>query len=127
MTWFTASVLTAMRVINDEQENIPVFEDFFLIEAESRESAWREAERIGREHAAIDDNLTLHGKPAERIFLGIKKIRSVYNPAPFDIDSDRPVHGTELTHSYFEVSNFDEAINLAKGVPVKVFYVDDSD
>jgi hypothetical protein len=126
MTWFTASVLTAIRTLDEIQESIPIFEDFFLIEANNREDAQQEAERIGQEQADIDDELTLYGKPARRIFLGIKKVRSIYNPPPFDIDSDRPVNGTELTHSYFEVATFDEAERLAKGTPVKVLYIDDS-
>ena len=92
-----------------------MFEDFYLLEAATRDDAVQEAERIGKELAALDDGLTLNGKPAERVYLGIRKLRSVYNPVPLDIDADKPVHGTELTHSYYEVSDFETAIKLGKG------------
>ncbi|MDG4552133.1 MAG: hypothetical protein P9F19_01110 [Candidatus Contendobacter sp.] len=127
MPWFTASLITVIEVINQSQERIPVFEDFFLIEADDREKAIHEAEYIGQQQAALDDGICLDGKPAKRIFLGVRKIRSIYNPAPYDIDSDRPVHGTELTHSYFEAKDLIDAIRLAKGESVNISYIDDND
>lgn len=127
MTWFVASVLTAIRNVDKTEEKVPVFEDFFLVEADAREQALQEAEKIGREVASLQDGLSLDGKPAERIFLGIRKLRSVYNPAPFDIDEDQPVHGTELTHSYYEVDDFESAIKLGRGECVQVTYLDDAE
>lgn len=126
MIWFTASLITTIKVIDEEQDTIPVFEDFFLIEAIDREEAIREAKRIGKEHESIDDKLFLNGKPAKRIFMGIRKIRSVYNTAPSDIDFERPGNGTELTHSYYEVRNFNDAEKLANGESVNILYIDDN-
>lgn len=127
MPWFTASLITAIKTVSQPQKNIPVFEDFFLIEAEDKEKAIREAEYIGQQQASLDDGICLDGKSAKRIFLGVRKIRSIYNPAPYDIDSDKPVHGTELTHSYFEVKDLRDATRLAKGEPVGILYIDDND
>ncbi len=126
MTWYTASVISAVKLKNGKQEVVTVFEDFFLIEADSHSEAMEKAVKIGENHALAEDGLLLNELPAERIFLGIRKIRSIYNPSPFDIDGDRPVDGSELTHSYYEVSDMDVAKSLAAGNVVEIKYWDDA-
>ncbi len=125
MTWFTASIITAIKT-DDSVDGIPVFEDFYLIEAESRSLALGLADKIGRDLESLDDGLTLQGKDAKRVFLGIRKLRSVYNEGPGDIDSLPPSCGTELSHSYYEVQSWAQAEQLAAGKRVAIEYVDDA-
>ena len=124
MTWYTASVIIAIQALDGVQDRVPVFEDFYLIDAASDEEAFRAAEAIGRQDETLDDGLRLDDKPAKRVFLGIRKMRSVYNPDPLDLDTDRPTHGTELTHSLYEVDDLDIARRLARGEAVQVRYID---
>ena len=53
-------------------------------------------------------------------------MKSIYNPPPLDIDMDRPGDGTELTHSYYEVTDMNAAKSLAAGNVVDVKYLDDA-
>jgi hypothetical protein len=124
MTWYVASCILAIVVKSGHQKIFPVFEEFFLVTAEDRVAARREAESFGRQ-AELDDTLTYEDRPATKMFLGIRKIRSVYNAHPLDIDVDQPSHGTELTHSYYELQSLDEAKRLGEGKAVYLEYVDD--
>ena len=126
MTWYTASLISAVKFKNGKQDIVPVFEDFFLIEADSHIDGMEKAKKIGKEHASAEDDILYIGLPAEKIFLGVKKMRSTYNPSPLDIDMDRPGDGTELTHSYYEVTDIDAAKSLATGNVVDVKYWDDA-
>ncbi|MFG5779813.1 DUF4288 domain-containing protein [Comamonas sp. J-3] len=126
MTWYTASLISAVKLKIGKQDVVPVFEDFFLIEADSHIAAMEKAKKIGKEHASAEDDILYDGLPAERIFLGVRKIRSIYNPSPLDIDMDRPGDGTELTHSYYEVADMGVAKSLAAGNAVSIKYWDDA-
>jgi hypothetical protein len=124
MTWYVASCILAVVVKSGQQKVFPVFEEFFLVNAEDRATARRQAESFAR-LGELDDTLTYENRPAVKKFLGVRKIRSVYNPHPMDIDSDQPSHGTELSHSYYEVRTLDDAKGLGEGKAVYVEYVDD--
>lgn len=126
MTWYVASCVSAVVVKSGEQRTFPVFEDFFLVSAENHAVARARAESLAT-LSLRDESLTFEDQPAERIFLGIRKIRSVYNAPPLELDADQPSHGTELTHSYYELKSLDEAKLLAMGKAVSVLYVDDDD
>lgn len=127
MTWYSASIIIAIRATEGKQDVFPAFENFYLINAKDREHAISEAERFGRELENIDDNLTLDGAPAERKFLGIRKLRSIYNPPEIELDNVPPVHGTEISHSFFELRNEADLKKLASGKRLSVDYVDDDE
>jgi hypothetical protein len=125
MTWYTASIITVIKLREGTQDTFPVFEDFYLIEAPDRPSALQKAETAGLALQKLDDKLHFNNQPARREFLGIRKLRSIYNPSRMDMDTMPPVDGTELSHSYFEVGNEAELTLLAEGKRVSVEYVDD--
>ena len=127
MTWYTASVVLAIYSNGIEQDEVPVFENFYLIEARNHAEAVEMAEVIGRDEAAANQDVEYKSLPARFYFVGIRKVRSVYNPAPLDLDTDRPICGTELSHSYFELKNRSEVEKFAKGQSVCVEYIDDDD
>ena len=126
MAWFTASIVVAIKLKENAQEKYPVFEDFYLIEGDSPNQAYEKAVSIGRELEALEDNLTLRGQAARRLFVGIRKLRSIFNPAPYEKDTDSPVHGTELSHSYMIVNSEEDLNKLGRGEAVEVLYVDDA-
>ena len=46
MTWYTASLISAVKFKNGKQDIVPVFEDFFLIEADSHIDAMAKAKKL---------------------------------------------------------------------------------
>ncbi len=127
MVWYVASVILAVEVEGIEQDEYPVFENFYLIEAENRTLAFANAEALGREEALANQGVTFKDRSARFKFIGIRKIRSVYNPSPLSLNEDRPTSGTELSHSYFELKCKSDLDKFASGKSVTVQYVDDDD
>jgi hypothetical protein len=127
MTWFVASIVSCIEVIGgDSQSEFPIYEDFYLFEAGSKDeldSKIKDAMRV------IDSagECEFDGKPARQKCIGVRKIRSVYNPPPLDIDQDRPSDFTELTHSFLMAKSFQEVESYAKGEAVYLLCVDDAD
>lgn len=127
MTWYCASIVTTIKVKEGDQNTFPVFEDFYLIEADDRNTALKKAEKLGLQLQALDDGLTLSGIPAQREFLGVRKMRSVYNPPDKELDNAPPANGTEVSHSYFELKNEEDLKKFATGKRVEVDYIDDDE
>jgi hypothetical protein len=123
MTWFAAHALVAMRRI-DSVGPIHVYENVYLVEAEDSERAKVLAMEMARAEVEVDDGLTIDGVSVTRSLAGVRKVISVSNPDPLDLDADRPVSGTEITYSEFEVDSEDALRRLAVGASVAVRYVD---
>lgn len=125
MTWFTASVLIAIKPQDYVSGSIQVYENMYLIEASTAHDAARKAEALGRQEASITaDDLTIDDKPATRVFVGIRKLISVSNPAPLDLDQDRPIDGTEVTYAVYQVADEAALNRLAAGGQVEVLYLE---
>ena len=125
MTWFTASVLIAIKPEGYVSGSIQVYENMYLIEASTAHDAARKAEALGRQEASIaDDDLTIDAKLATRVFVGIRKLISVSNPEPLDLDQDRPVDGTEVTYAVYQVADEAALARLAEGEQVEVLYLE---
>ena len=115
--------MSVICVVDRTQEEFPVWEDFILIEAGSKE----ELDKKISEHANLINaagDCRYKEMPAKQIFIGVRKIRSIYNTS-FDIDEIPPGDGTELSHCFMVVDCLDSAKRLAEGRAVKVYYVDD--
>jgi hypothetical protein len=124
MIWFAASIVSVIKYNNSEQLEYPVFEDVYLFSAENKnELDSKISERLSIINAAGE--CTYNGHAATQVCLGVRKIRSIYNEPPLDIDNAPPADGTELTHSFFLVNSIEDAQNMADGKRVKVTYVDD--
>ena len=123
MTWFAAHALVAMRRV-DSIGPIHVYENIFLVEAQDAGRAKVLAEEMASAEVEADDGLVIDGVAVFRSLAGIRKVISVSNPAPLDLDEDRPVSGTEITYSEFEVDSEDALRRLAAGEAVYVRYVD---
>lgn len=58
MVWYVASVILAVEVEGIEQDEYPVFENFYLIEAVNRIFSFANAEALGREEALANQGTT---------------------------------------------------------------------
>jgi Domain of unknown function (DUF4288) len=122
MAWFAASVIVAMRVKKGRQKKFPVFENVYLIEAKSPREAHKKAVDIGKSEEVADESLTLGGRPAAMVFVGVRKVIAVMHRFPGAPSAGRPRHGTEVTYSLLELKSARDVSRLAKGRPVTVFY-----
>ena len=117
MSWFVAHAVVYFRLKQGVQRSYWVYENLHLIEAGSFEDAEVKAARIASQSAGDDrGTLTLDGMPAERVFLGIRKIVSCENP------DEPPRDGDELTYNEFEVTSWEALQDLAAGKPTPLQY-----
>ena len=113
-----------MRPSGDEKSPIQVYENTILLEASTSEEAMTMAREIGAKEAALDDDLTVGDAPAIREFAGVRKLIRVSNPHPLDLDKDRPISGTEISYSLYEVADRSALRALAEGERVRLEYLE---
>lgn len=123
MTWYAVHAIVAMRRV-DKIGPFSVYENVFLVEANSSAEASAKGAELATCEVNAGDNLTIDDVPAVRSFVGVRKVVSVSNPSPLDLDRDRPVSGTELTYSEYVVDSEEALQKLAAGEAVAVHYVD---
>lgn len=116
MAWFAAHAILYFKFKDKKQNRFPLWENIYLIWAETDAAAWRKATRLGRQFSGKPSDKTIFdGRPAVLTFAGIRKIISC---SP----KSRIIDGTEATYSVMEVSNRQELNKLLKGTPVSVKY-----
>jgi hypothetical protein len=126
MTWFVASIVSVIQSDSGVQDDYPIYEDHYLVEASSKDELDKKVDEIAKTIDAAGE-CEYKGEKARQICIGVRKIRSVYNPTPLDIDADRPTSGTELTHSFLVTSSLEEAKSFADGGAVQIWCVDDAE
>ncbi|MDK2125313.1 DUF4288 domain-containing protein [Parachitinimonas caeni] len=124
MTWFVASLVMSIRIKSGVQFELPVYENFVLMEGESSDVALKKAIAIGKKEELINDDLELDGLPARMCFEGIRKLINVSNPEPLDLDGDQPVSGTELTYSQYLIQGEEALKSLVNGDEVELKYIE---
>lgn len=125
MAWYVASVIMSIRKKSGKQKNIPVYENFILIEGSSGEDALNKVKEMAIEEAEIaSDGLMVNDKPAFMYFEGVRKIISISNPTYISEDSTPPMSGTELTYSEYLVKNKSQMKKLVQGKVVNIKYID---
>ena len=126
MTWCVASFITVIEVLNGKQTEFPIQEEFYLFEFQSDEELEKKIEnQINIINSAGAEGVRYYGENAKEYFLGVRKIKTIFNEPPLDMNEDPPTDGTELTHSYMTVKSLDDAKKLAEGKAVYVNYIDD--
>ena len=123
MTWYTASLIETFVMLDSEQSSFPVYENFILLEAKNPEIALEKAKAIGMSVNTLAEELTLDDKPARRVFVGVRKLITISNPFPMDLDETPPVTETELTYSEYELETFQDVEALAAGEKLSVIYI----
>ncbi len=127
MSWYTASIIVSCRLKHGQQDVYPVYENFTLFEANSREEALDKAKIYAKEYVSIDDQLQLNGEPAYWRFEGVRKLIKIRDHLSDDLDADKPVSGVEVSYSYMEVSDEQQLHKLSTGQAVNLRYVDMAD
>ena len=123
MTWYTASLIETVVMLDSKQSSFPVYENFILLEAENPKIALEKAKAIGMSVETLGEELTLDDKPARRVFVGVRKLITISNPFPMDLDETPPVAETELTYSEYELATFQDVEALAAGEKLSVIYI----
>lgn len=127
MTLFAASIIIWLREktekgIDEEEDGAcHLWERVLLVRADDPDEATRKASEFGENDAATNsDDLMDEGKPAELVFMGVRKLREVDAPesggAPGDV--------TEVSASEMEVAGRADLLKLARGNEVLVKYID---
>src|SRR4051812_11607791 len=106
-TWYAAHVVMCVHFTEGPQDHYPIWENIYLIEADSTEQAFTKAERIGRQQEEDhDDSFRWDGRRAEWYFAGIRKLTDC---EPHDT---RPGDGTEITYLQYSVPSAAELDKL---------------
>lgn len=126
MTWCVVSFIMVVEVIDGEQTEFPVEETFILYDYHSDvELEQKIQKQIEVINEAGEEGINYYGEKSKQYCLGIRKIKTIFNEPPLNIDEDPPNNGTELTHSYMTVKSLNDAKKLAEGKAVHVHYIDD--
>lgn len=114
---YCAHVIMYVRFKDGNQNCYPIWENIYLVLADSFDEAEILAKKMG-EDASGDSNGTFYwsNREAEWVFGGVRKIISCAN-------SDL-VSGIELTYSEYEITTEDQLKKLVAGKEVDVKYVE---
>jgi Domain of unknown function (DUF4288) len=126
MTWYAASIVIAFRTKRKDGSPILVHENVILIEAPNDDEAMAKARTAGENQVqpGVSKNLRIGNRSARLEFIGVRKLITISNPSPLSQDEDRPVDGTEVTYSYFELPDEDALVRLSNGEEVTVRYIE---
>lgn len=124
MTWFVVSIASTIELLAPKKSI-----QFMRTSTYSRRTLRLSFKKIKSTMQIIDSagDCTYQGSPAKQKCLGTRKVRSIYNPPPSDLDSSPPSDGTELSHSFFIASSLKDAEDFAQGKSVLLKCVDDSE
>jgi len=123
MTWYAAHVIVSIRPIVPDEEPTSVYENVILVEADNPDAACAMAGQFSAVEPGADEGLTIDDKPAHTVVEGIRKVVTVSNPSPLDLDADRPVSGTEITYSRYELKDGQALRDLIAGENVEIKYI----
>jgi hypothetical protein len=117
MSWYVANALLFCRFKDGVQDVVPVWENMYLIEAESAEHAMQRArDRAKEDEGDSEGSLLYNDRPCELVFAGVRKVTACEN------ESERPSNGTEVTYNELLLDSMALLDNLARGEPVQVVY-----
>ena|SRR5712691_3321562 len=75
MTWYAAHAVLSVVFKDGNQDHIPLWENVYLIQADSSDAAFDAAEACVRQfESVVDESFTFEGRPARWRFRGIRKM-----------------------------------------------------
>lgn len=132
MTWYGAHIISYVKFTDGKpQERYPLWENIVLINAESDDAAFAEAEEIGKSH--YDGNtLQWDGRPSVWVYGGVRRLvmcrdRSDMIEAPATADSTASIgnsHGTEVTYLELEITNEQDFHKFMNNEPITLFFAE---
>jgi hypothetical protein len=122
MNWYAASVVILFEYEDGDQNDFPVWENIYLIEAADDQTAMDKAVQYGKKDEGNDNgSLMVNGRKARRVFKGIRKLVSVVN---LNANDDVPSDGAEITFSDFLLKSESDLNSLVDGDYVDLRYVE---
>lgn len=97
--WYAAHLLMYQKFLDGPQEPRLVWENIFLIEADSVEAAFAEADRIGQseQESDVDSGHRYGDRPCQWVYKGVRRLAEFT-----DFADGPPASGREVTYlSYF--------------------------
>jgi len=120
MSWYISHAIFIVEVISGEQDEYPVWENIFLIEADDDVQALERALVVAREHEQITREMKYGDEPAHCVFKGIRQLIGTSDSD--SVMSIRLEHGEELSYCYYEVDSKDVIDRLLDGKLQRVLY-----
>ena len=124
MAWYAAHIVMGVKVVDPTDVPISVYENVVIIEAETHQIALTIAKTMGESEANSSDGFELDGKPATKIFAGVRKIATVNNPELSDSGEAQPAVKEKLAYSDLEIKDIDELLRLAQSEAIHVVFVE---
>lgn len=120
MPWYSASAIFFFEYKEGKQDEYLVWENVYLLEANSDQEAWKKAEKYAKQYEGDSSGtLTLNGRPVTQKYGGIRKIVSVSNSINIE---EGVLEGAEVTFNKFVVKDRKSLDDLISGKPVKIVY-----
>jgi hypothetical protein len=123
MSWYTAHLITYFKLKNVPQDTYTVWENVILVEAIDEAEALTKAQEFGELEAKLDaedETLTVDDQPAVTIFVGVRKIVTVFHRGQkATLES-----GDEVTFNEFVVTDQESIKKLVAGEDVMVNYTE---
>ena len=117
MSWYTGNAIFYFRLKSGIQTEFPVWENIYLVQADSFEQARRKiATRASEAAGDSAASLIYENQPAELVFMGIRKITSCEN------ETCRPEDGNEVSYNEFVLGDLDSVRRLSEGFPTDLTY-----
>ena len=111
--WYACHAFFYFQYKEGEQTEFSGWENIYLIEAESFDQALVKGKtRALEDEGDSDGSLTCNDRPARLTLAAILKVVECID---LDLETDKPIHGTELSYSDVTVSNRDEFEKLIAG------------
>lgn len=120
MSWYAAHAIMYFQLTDGPQDGFQVYENVFLVQADTPDEAWAKAQEFARRDEGDDrGSLRVGDRPARRIFGSIRKVVSVAHEGPDGQLGD----GDEVTYSEFVVNDRAALDRLIGAEDVEVLYV----
>jgi len=120
MKWYAAHAILYFQLTDGPQDRFQVYENVFLVRAESHDEARDKAEQFARRAEGDDSGSLREGdRPARRVFGSIRKVVSVSHEGPEGQIGD----GDEVTYSEFVLADRAALDKLIKAEDVELLYI----
>jgi hypothetical protein len=113
MDWYAAHTVIAFQR-DDGVGPVSVFENIYIVCAESSDSALVKAKLISDSESNNNTGIDINGSPAKCIYGGVRKIVTVSNESPPQYEA-RPSDGSEISYIEYEVKDPEDLKNIISG------------
>lgn len=121
--WFCAHVIIWQQYKDGIQDDYGIWENIYLVKADTAEEAWQKAECKGIEITEHDDGLEINGRPARWVYGGVRKLITAIDSSFFECKIHEVMENIiELTWNEYTVPDKQSLDKLIAGDSVNVNY-----